>query len=87
MPSVILLDNGDKSVNISPHSKETAARLIADGFEGMSTDDETTRVDDGDVELPDGGSAAALTVVLINENADDGSGAGGSFEIETQGLI
>jgi hypothetical protein len=73
MPAIIVFSpSNDTEVHISDLSKEQAAKKIADRFEGFSTDGETTSVvpHDND-ELPDG---TCLTVVMTNDQADDGSG-------------
>lgn len=72
MASIIVFSDGDEtSIHVSDLSKEDAAERIAGRFEGFSTDGETTSVvpnNDGAVTIP------FLTVVLTNDNADDGSG-------------
>jgi hypothetical protein len=65
---------GDEEVQVSPHSKETAAKLIASRFEGYSTDEETTSVTNTFVKLEDNTEIPVCTVTLTNIEADDGSG-------------
>ncbi len=75
MPSIIMFSSGgDEEVQVSPHSRETAAKLIASRFEGYSTDEETTSVRADIVELEDGTDIPASFVILTNKNGDDGSG-------------
>lgn len=75
MASIILFrSGGDEEVQVSPNSKETAAKLIASRFEGYSTDEETTAVHADFVKLEDDTEIPVSTVILTNDKGDDGSG-------------
>lgn len=72
MASVIVLSDGDElTVRISDLEPAVAAQKIADYFTGFSTDNETTRVEESAADKHD---PQMLAVILINENADNGSG-------------
>ena len=69
MPSIILHNPAcDTEVRISPLSKDEVAQKIAVHFDGFSTDGETTSIVTNDTD-----GVHMLTVVLHNENGDDGS--------------
>lgn len=72
MPSVIVHDEGDGIVvRVSNLDPAAAAAKIAARFHHFSTDNETTRVEEGhDDDFP----RPFLTVILRNEAGDDGSG-------------
>lgn len=72
MASIIVFnDGGDTSVHVSDLDKVLVAQRIAQRFDGFSTDDETTSIVANDDETA---RLSYMTVVLTNENADDGSG-------------
>ncbi len=67
MASIILLDSGGElMLHVSKRSPEDAARVIADCFEGFSTDNETTEV------VPSGGGeieSLCVEMTIRNETS------------------